>query len=875
MKPKKIFYFASTHWDREWYKTVDEFRYKLIPVLDHVISTLEDSPDFEIFTIDGQTILLDDYLTIRKKHKGTLEKLISDGRLIAGPWYTMPDEYLLSSESIIQNLLAGHKITEAYHGQPLKCGYVCDIFGHIANLPQILRGFHIKTALISRGTNDCETECFFDWKSPDGSVILTYKAPETCGYGSFFYEAMCEFAPNYEDHLDEITEKAIAYVEREMTRTSLPYVILMDGMDHETIHEFAPEILRRLSEHFQCPVVQERLDTAMESISEPRPLLTNELNRHCKDNVMHNKVIPHTLSSRYDLKQANDRCQNLLEHYAMPCAAIDEMYHRPYIYEYIPYAYSLLLQNHAHDSICGCSIDAVHREMLTRFEKTYYTASEYFAQFCTAEYEHSLSQNSGCTVKIFNPMPYTYHGLLEFDIDFDPDFPTSELPYIKYEQRNAFRIFDEGGNEVKYNIICASRKKFVKQLGGNKRLADTHRVAVIASLRPLGFTSFRVEPFNKPYRITERLSAGPNCCENEYIRFSINSNGTVTIEDKETGFSYENLHSFIDCAEVGDGWFHMRPINDRIISSLGCSVNIEKVFDGYAACKFLVRYEWRLPKGKENVLGFSERSNLYEPYIIESEFTISRTSKLVTVKTTINNSISDHRLQLHLPTGINSSTYYVNQCNLILSRPVGIDHSHYTWKEADISEYPFENTAFIKDETHGLLFLSKGGLHEISCPNDIQNSMDITLLRCFSKTTGTNGETDGQLHGIQTFEYALMPLGTENYGDIVRVKDQYVSGNYAFTILSAQHASNESAFSFNSENCAYITCMPAEKGGIIIRAANYAASDDPCTLTFARPVKNAYLCDFLENKISDITVESHQFTVAVPPFKMINIKVSF
>ena len=406
MKVEKIFYFASTHWDREWYKTVDEFRYMLIPVLDKVIDTLQTNPAFKIFTLDGQTSVLEDYLTIRPEKREVLTKLIRDGRIIIGPWYTMPDEFLLSGESLIQNLLAGHRIASGYGAKPLKNGYVCDIFGHIANLPQILNGFGIDSALISRGCNDSEIECFFDWISPDGSRVLTFKAPETCGYGSFHFEVMSEFRPDYTSHMEEMTARAISYVERECTRTSLPYVILMDGMDHETIHEFVPEILNALSRHFNCPVEQVRLDEIPGLIRGTRPVKRGELAAHGQANVMHNKVIPHTLSSRYDLKRANDDCQNLLEHYALPISAIDSMAGASPITSYLDYAYGQLLQNHAHDSICGCSIDAVHREMLTRFEKAKRTANEFFEQFCGKAYQAALTSDGCVEVKLFNPLPY-------------------------------------------------------------------------------------------------------------------------------------------------------------------------------------------------------------------------------------------------------------------------------------------------------------------------------------------------------------------------------------------------------------------------------------------------------------------------------------
>ncbi|WP_312369657.1 glycosyl hydrolase-related protein [Lachnoclostridium sp.] len=875
MKPKMIFYFASTHWDREWYKTVDEFRYMLIPVMDKAIHTLQNNEDFELFTLDGQTCILEDYLTIREEKYMELKKLIQDKKLAIGPWYTMPDEFTLSSESIIQNLLTGHRIAKQYGVEPLKSGYVCDTFGHVANFPQILRGFQIDNALISRGTNDSELDCFFNWTSKDGSSLITFKAPEVCGYGSYYFEVLHEFAPNYEEHIDEITQKSIEYVERELTRTTQPYVILMDAMDHSTIHEFMPEILDRLAKHFECPVVQKRLDELSNYIDDGLPVKEGELNSHCKDNIMHNKLIPHTTSSRYDLKKANDTCQNLIEHYAMPCAAINEINNKDYIYSYITLAYKYLLLNHAHDSICGCSIDAVHKEMLTRFSKTYYTAKEYFTQFCLTEFNNATSEDDHCYVKIFNPLPYEYQGLIEFDIDFSPNFSTQNLPYIRYEQRNTFLIYDESGNELTYNIIEASRGKLGKHLSDNKDISDPHRVALIATLKPMTFTNFYIKPFDKPYRITDRFTNSPNSCENEWIKFEINPIGTINILDKETGYQYNNLHSFIDGCEAGDGWFHTRPINDTVISSLGAKINIEKTFDGYAACKFIVRYEFSLPSQRIFEYDFSRRSDSYQPYIIKSEFTISRVSKLVTVLTEIENNVRDHRLQLHLPTNVPSESYFVNQCNLIVRRQVGIDHSHYLWKEADISEYPFENMAFIRNHNNGLLFISKGGLHEVSCIGDKENSMDITMLRCFCKTVGTNGEVDGQLQGRQIFEYALLPISNETDSELVRIKDQYVSGYREFTIPSGTITHNESAFTFESKDMAYITCMPSQNKGIIIRSANYSDQNSSCTITMTRDIKNAYLCDFLENKIESITVNNNELTVYASPYKMINILIEF
>ena len=109
MKPKKMYYLNGTHWDREWYKPFQGFRYLLMNVLDEVIETLENDPAFELYVLDGQTAVLDDYLEISPQMRPRLEKLIREQRIAVGPWYTMPDEFIPSGESLIRNLLLGHQ----------------------------------------------------------------------------------------------------------------------------------------------------------------------------------------------------------------------------------------------------------------------------------------------------------------------------------------------------------------------------------------------------------------------------------------------------------------------------------------------------------------------------------------------------------------------------------------------------------------------------------------------------------------------------------------------------------------------------------------------------------------------------------------------
>jgi alpha-mannosidase len=164
----KFYYFNSTHWDREWYQPFQHYRKYLLDTVSGLLDTLENNPQFEKFTFDGQTIVLEDVVEIRPDWRERLVRQIAANRLNVGPWYVMPDEFLVSGEALIRNLLVGHEVAEEFGGHAWPIGYLCDMFGHIAQMPQILQGFIISTAVAWRGLA-CEMLPFLRWESPDRS----------------------------------------------------------------------------------------------------------------------------------------------------------------------------------------------------------------------------------------------------------------------------------------------------------------------------------------------------------------------------------------------------------------------------------------------------------------------------------------------------------------------------------------------------------------------------------------------------------------------------------------------------------------------------------------------------------------------------------
>ncbi|MCK7485182.1 MAG: hypothetical protein MZU97_06225 [Bacillus subtilis] len=93
-----VIVYSHTHWDREWYRPFQEFRLRLIDVIDQIINQLTQG-EMNSFYLDGQTIALDDYLQIHPYKKEQIIELIKNKKLLIGPWYVLADEFLVSGKA--------------------------------------------------------------------------------------------------------------------------------------------------------------------------------------------------------------------------------------------------------------------------------------------------------------------------------------------------------------------------------------------------------------------------------------------------------------------------------------------------------------------------------------------------------------------------------------------------------------------------------------------------------------------------------------------------------------------------------------------------------------------------------------------------------
>ena len=219
-----------THWDREWYQTFQQFRMRLVRALDRLLDILDRDPHFSNFMLDGQTIVLDDYLEVRPEQEERLKRHTRSGRIAVGPWYLQPDEFLVSGESLERNLQIGLQ-RAAEFGEPMRVGYVPDCFGHIAQMPQILRGFDIHSAVFWRGVGADAQKSEFYWTAPDGTRVLVVHLADSRGYSN---AAVMPLSPQ------EFTTRVELLTANLLPKVTTSTLLFMNGSDHQEPQDRLP-----------------------------------------------------------------------------------------------------------------------------------------------------------------------------------------------------------------------------------------------------------------------------------------------------------------------------------------------------------------------------------------------------------------------------------------------------------------------------------------------------------------------------------------------------------------------------------------------------------------------------------------------------------
>lgn len=886
-KKKDVYYFSGTHWDREWYQTFQEFRFRLVKVLDGVVKNMEENADFGVFHADGQTIILEDYAEINPEGAEKLKALIAADRVKAGPWYVMPDEFILSGESLIRNLMMGHRLARKWGAKEAwKFGYICDIFGHIAQTPQIFNGFDIHYSLFCRGAG--KTAPYFIWESPDGSQCLNFRMGDKNGYGEYCLNVLDKARGMELNSLEEIEKKNKEYMEFLFSLTDIPIYVIMDALDHMPMHEDAPKYQAQIERLFpEARVYQADLIEAgrrLEQYRDRMEVRKGEMNTTMKNTFGH--LISNTLSSYYTIKKANDICQAQMEKVIEPMLALGTMTGYDCPRAYVSTAYRYLIQNHPHDSICGCSITQVHKDMEYRFDQVMEISdalkNDFMWENQRAYLMDSEAKETVGILTVYNTLTFARDGVIEADLLMKRNYPTTYSEPFGYEVLNSFRILDSEDRELPYQIVKIQRDYTSRVKDQYTQRTDQYRVAFRAKLPACGKREFKIAPSETPSRYLKTMTAGDDYMENEHLRVTVTPNGELDILDKKTGRVYENQLRLLDDAEIGDGWFHAGCREDRLVSSAGIPAVIERIECGIARTSFRITKELILPEAVFRNAASLRRSG--KTVRCKAAFTVSleENARAVDVKLCFDNQARDHRLRLSMPTGVKRDTYFAGQAFYCCQRPAAIDFDTETWAEPEVREKAMNGIAGMRNaDGTGLAFVARGGLHECAAQDDEKGTIAVTLLRAFRNTVATNGETRCQLNGELEYEFSLVPLDAEiTYAGLVRKQDilaaELLTG-YREAEKDVKLTEAESLLTVSGRDVCTSVVKRAEEdaGTIIVRVFNASGTATTAAIAFDRRIKKAGLVNLNEEPIEgEIEVKDSTVSTALAPWKIVTVAVA-
>jgi mannosylglycerate hydrolase len=755
----RLWVVPHTHWDREWYLPLEDFRIRLAQVVDELIETMEARPELR-FTLDGQAILLEDYLEIRPDMEERLRALLASGRVETGPSYVLPDEFLVGGEALVRNLLHGRAVCAWYGATPAVVGYLPDSFGHPAQLPQVLRGFGLETFVFSRGLGD-ERERVggrFRWRAPDGSEVLALPQPvdyaAAASLGHSRRSAETDPAGNAADGIEQVLRAEAPMLADPEFRD----VLLGNGVDHARLQADIPEVLAALRE--LKPGLEVRLALlsdyahAMTAAGGELPTFEGELVGGARANVLRG-----VNSTRIHLKQANERCERELASAETLCALA--LLARPGFRHprgELRLAWRELLRNHPHDSICGCSVDEVHDDMGQRFRTALQIArrvadvalhalggawpggdNELEPQLLEGAYRWAYRPSPGGPVRadnltgaasFANTLPFARRRLVPLELP--PDARALQVEHHLSGRRAWVELELSGFSAATIGVDETARSR----TGGDARAVDERTIE------------------NPRYRVTAGLD------------------GTLAVLDRERGTTVEGLHRLEDVADRGDSYTFCPLEGDRPRTPATAHARITAAGPVWAELE--LSYELELPA--EVAPGRRERSAASVACPVVTRVRLAGGSDRIEFTTTVANRASDHRLRVRFPCPAPVKTVRAEGHFAVVRRP-----PRPVWN-GDWFEPPHDTSHTLGAVAAGGLVVLGKGLPEYETTDD--GELALTLLRCvgwlsrddLSTRRGGAGPQlpvpGAQCHGDHVFGYAV-ELGDPADAELLRRSQDY------------------------------------------------------------------------------------------------------
>lgn len=889
----RIILVHHTHWDREWWATYQDFRIRLLELIDRLLDTLDSDPAFHGFLLDGQTVVLRDYLEVRPENRERLLAYLRSGRIQSGPWYILPDEFLVSGESHIRNLWLGIRTAGELDFPLLRVGYIPDTFGHIAQLPQILRGFGIDSAFIwrGRGGDPATVKQEFLWESPDGSHVLAHWFPE--GYYQMPFLHFDNPGRPYEDKMGRI----FGMIERWGPRATAGVLLMPYGGDHQTVDPRLPAKIESANELLGevGRIEWGNLPDYLAAVRDGESILEVVRGELRDFGLDHPHVLPGVLSTRLYLKRLNFSAQTWLERYAEPLSALAAAHGGRYDAGLLWKAWELLVQNHPHDSICGCSIDQVHREMIPRFDQSIQIAqilAEKSVQHINARIDTGAHGTSPAVV-VHNSLPRRRMGWVSVWLPRTEITPGTHRLLDSDGAEVPFRIRDVAGNRPTSDQYEFSELGFVAGVPGLGH-STYHLVERQVPLDPKQVTFATVQPAARlkgSVAVTDLL-VGDCTLENRYLRVRVDDvSGTLMVTDKRTGEVYAGLNGFEDAGDAGDEYSYSQPLNDMVLlSERAARVHVSVAEAGYARATLRIDLHWSLPDGLTD--DRLSRSACYRETRLSTYVTLTAGSPIIEITTEWENVTRDHRLRVRFPLGAAVESSFAQGQFSVDERPVPIGDPGNGWPETRVSTMPQQGWVSVGTGSRGLMVANRG-LPEFEVLQDGSGTIAVTLLRAAGwlsrddliSRVGGAGPTvptpDAECLGPNSASYAVIPhSGSWLDSRAFEQAEEYLVPLYgaATDAHSGPLAPVAGLIEVESEHALVMSaCKRAESGDeLILRFWNVSADHTEARVRVGRAIASARLVDLKETPLEDgeLPLGHEGFVLQVGPAAIVTVAVA-
>ncbi len=853
-----------THWDREWYAPFQSFRLRLVNLLDRFLPLLERDLGYARFMLDGQMALVDDYLEVRPEASATLTRLAAAGRLAMGPWYTLPDEFLVSGETHVRNLQLGLERAAAFGGA-MEVGYLPDMFGHVAQMPQILAQLGFAHAVVWRGVPAAVDRTAFWWEAPDGSrVRAQYLARGGYGNGAAIPDDAKALVGRVAAHEAELGEMLVGGV------------LLMNGTDHQVPQPWLGRVAAEAND------IQDGYDITVTSLAEflaspaaPVDGLATwrgELRSGARANLLMGVT-----SNRVDVRQAVARTERWLERLAEPLAAL-------FLPEWpgalLDVAWREVIRNAAHDSVCACSADEVVDAVVARYASARQIAEGLAMQSLVALGATLPSAASGAgRLFVTNPSARRRGGVVEVVLGDTAPVVGTQVLHAR-EERTDERLARPSDVSSLLGAIAGRRLHgglFVNHLrleagddlerdaggqshprgtgpGGDEPLpvvsirlgAEPDPAADIEGARravyehlgdhrgellrirttypPVQRLLARVEPVDGfgwvPFDERVVSSANPVRAEGTVV-----ANGLVAVEvDPATGtFALDGVAGYdllVDGGDAGDTYNWCPPASDSLVTTPGAvSVAVAEAGPVRAALVVTRRYTW-----PERVDGTTSSRAGEVGVEVATRIEVHADDPLVRVTTSFDNRCRDHRLRTMLPLRHPATTSEAECAFAVVERGLEAEGGA---SEAALPTFP--SRRFVRA---GGLTVVHEGLNEYEVV-DGGRTLALTLLRATGYLSRGPMATRAEPAGpVMALRGSQVPGPVEmRYALCTRPVDPYALVDDAFLPLFVVTSTGPAASSSRPPRGAALSIEGAEvsavrrmAGGLEVRVFNPSAA---------------------------------------------------